>query len=59
MAKQDPTLPVGWLTEPSWRHTRLTVSQAKMHGNEPSKGAKVDAELAREEEQELRRKGKA
>ncbi|EHK98587.1 hypothetical protein GLAREA_07643 [Glarea lozoyensis ATCC 20868] len=32
---------------------------AKMHGNEPSKGAKVDAELQREEEEELKRKGKA
>ncbi|KAL2758480.1 hypothetical protein ACRALDRAFT_1075060 [Sodiomyces alcalophilus JCM 7366] len=32
---------------------------AKMHGNEPSKGAKVDAELAAEEEAELKRKGKA
>ncbi|TVY25496.1 hypothetical protein LHYA1_G005747 [Lachnellula hyalina] len=32
---------------------------AKMHGNEPSKGAKVDAEIQAEEEEELRRKGKA
>ncbi|KAH0524651.1 hypothetical protein TsFJ059_007131 [Trichoderma semiorbis] len=32
---------------------------AKMHGNEPSKGAKVDAELAADEEEYLRRKGKA
>ena len=30
-----------------------------MHGNEPSKGAKVDAELQQEEEEELKRKGKA
>lgn len=30
-----------------------------MHGNEPSKGAKVDAELKAEEEEALRRKGKA
>jgi hypothetical protein len=30
-----------------------------MHGNEPSKGAKVDAEIQREEEEELKRKGKA
>ena len=32
---------------------------AKMHGNEPSRGAKIDAELQAEEEEELRRKGKA
>ena len=32
---------------------------AKMHGNEPSKGAKLDAELQNEEEEYLKRKGKA
>ncbi|KAI6711581.1 hypothetical protein JHW43_005859 [Diplocarpon mali] len=32
---------------------------AKMHGNEPSKGAKIDAQIQAEEEEELRRKGKA
>ncbi|KAL9121228.1 MAG: hypothetical protein Q9187_002212 [Circinaria calcarea] len=32
---------------------------ARNHGNEPSKGAKIDAELKAEEEEELRRKGKA
>ncbi|KAL1597852.1 hypothetical protein SLS60_008339 [Paraconiothyrium brasiliense] len=31
---------------------------AKLHGNEPSKGAKIDQELKEEEEAELRRKGK-
>jgi hypothetical protein len=31
---------------------------AKMHGNEPSKGAKVDAQIQAEEEEELARKGK-
>jgi hypothetical protein len=30
-----------------------------MHGNEPSKGAKLDAELQNEEEEYLKRKGKA
>lgn len=30
-----------------------------MHGNEPSRGAKIDAELQAEEEELLRRKGKA
>lgn len=30
-----------------------------MHGNEPSRGAKVDAQLAAEDEEYLRRKGKA
>lgn len=29
-----------------------------MHGNEPSRGAKIDAELQQEEEEEPRRKGK-
>lgn len=32
---------------------------AKMHGNEPSKGAKIDAEIQAEEREELERKGKA
>ncbi|KAH8169900.1 hypothetical protein LIA77_10444 [Sarocladium implicatum] len=35
------------------------TAPAKMHGNEPSKGAKIDAELQAEEEEELKRKGKA
>lgn len=30
-----------------------------MHGNEPSRGAKIDAQIAAEEEEELKRKGKA
>lgn len=30
-----------------------------MHGNEPSRGAKIDAEIQREEEEYLQRKGKA
>ena len=32
--------------------------QARSHGNEPSKGAKIDAELQAEEEEELKKKGK-
>jgi len=32
---------------------------ARNHGNEPSKGAKIDKELMEEEQEELRRKGKA
>jgi hypothetical protein len=32
---------------------------ARAHGNEPSKGAKIDQELRDEEEAELKRKGKA
>jgi hypothetical protein len=32
---------------------------ARSHGNEPSKGAKIDQMLKEEEEEELRRKGKA
>jgi hypothetical protein len=30
-----------------------------MHGNEPSRGAKIDAEILAEEQEYLRRKGKA
>jgi len=30
-----------------------------MHGNEPSRGAKVDADLQKDDEEYLRRKGKA
>lgn len=30
--------------------------QAKMHGNEPSRGAKIDAELQAEDEAALRKK---
>jgi len=29
-----------------------------MHGNEPSRGAKIDAQIQAEEEEELKRKGK-
>ncbi|KAI1827680.1 hypothetical protein F4861DRAFT_329976 [Xylaria intraflava] len=32
---------------------------ARLHGNEPSKGARVDADLRAEEEAYLRRKGRA
>jgi hypothetical protein len=32
---------------------------ARAHGNEPSKGAKIDQELREEEEAELKAKGKA
>ncbi|KAI1433281.1 hypothetical protein GGR50DRAFT_515707 [Xylaria sp. CBS 124048] len=32
---------------------------AQLHGNEPSKGARVDADLQAEDEEYLRRKGKA
>ncbi|EOO01681.1 hypothetical protein UCRPA7_2798 [Phaeoacremonium minimum UCRPA7] len=32
---------------------------AKDHGNEPSRGAKIDAQIQAEEEEELKRKGKA
>ncbi len=31
--------------------------QARMHGNEPSKGAKIDAEIQAEEEEILKKKG--
>ena len=34
-----------------------TMYKAKSHGNEPSKGAKVDAEIQAEEEEILKKKG--
>ena len=58
MLKKDPTLPVS-LFQAHYHRSMLTKPQAKMHGNEPSRGAKIDAEIAREEEEELKRKGKA
>ncbi|KAF1993178.1 hypothetical protein P154DRAFT_625626 [Amniculicola lignicola CBS 123094] len=33
------------------------LAPARLHGNEPSKGAKIDAEIQAEEEAELRKKG--
>lgn len=35
------------------------LGPATFHGNEPSKGAKIDAEIMAEEREELKRKGKA
>jgi hypothetical protein len=35
------------------------TSIARSHGNEPSRGAKIDEELQREDEEELKKKGKA
>lgn len=35
------------------------LGPATFHGNEPSRGAKIDAEIMAEERDELRRKGKA
>lgn len=59
LSKKDPTLPVCCPFPWEFR-THLTLSrQAMRHGNEPSKGAKIDAELLAEDSEELRRKGKA
>jgi hypothetical protein len=41
----------------SHAYSLLTTLQAKNHGNEPSKGAKIDQELREEEEAELKKKG--
>jgi hypothetical protein len=45
------------------KETRLLQKDAtlpaKAHGNEPSRGAKIDQQLREEEEEELRNKGKA
>jgi hypothetical protein len=35
----------------------LITLQARNHGNEPSKGAKIDQELREEEEEILKKKG--
>jgi len=35
------------------------TAPAKMHGNEPSRGAKIDADIQTEEEEYLKSKGKA
>lgn len=35
------------------------LGPATFHGNEPSRGAKIDAEIMAEEREELKRKGKA
>ncbi|TVY84278.1 hypothetical protein LSUE1_G000260 [Lachnellula suecica] len=67
----DPKIPFGFFWQlslcrsysyvlPSKFTSKLTLLfKAKMHGNEPSKGAKIDAQLQAEEEAELKRKGKA
>ncbi|KAK4067073.1 uncharacterized protein Triagg1_7801 [Trichoderma aggressivum f. europaeum] len=57
LSKKDPTLPVS--ARFPYHEPLANNAKAKMHGNEPSKGAKVDAEIAADEEEYLRRKGKA
>ncbi|KAJ4301716.1 hypothetical protein N0V90_003809 [Kalmusia sp. IMI 367209] len=48
--------------EPMDEQSRLSQIDATLpareHGNEPSKGAKIDQQIREEEEEELRRKGK-
>ena len=63
--KKDPTLPVSLLPFPPSEcglerqpcAYKLPTLQARNHGNEPSKGAKIDAELKAEEEELLKKKG--
>jgi hypothetical protein len=45
---------VSWSFSPS---DSFSFYQAINHGNEPSKGAKIDQELKEEEEAELKKKG--
>ena len=49
------------LAELSWLHRQPLLTsddpQAKFHGNEPSKGAKIDQEIADEEAEILKKKG--
>ncbi|KAH9882238.1 hypothetical protein J1614_001410 [Plenodomus biglobosus] len=41
------------------RREKDATLPARAHGNEPSRGAKIDQQLREEEEAELKRKGKA
>ncbi|KAL9009740.1 MAG: hypothetical protein Q9173_005255 [Seirophora scorigena] len=57
-SQADPTLPVSVSTAVFVRDpNQRGVLQAKKHGNEPSKGAKIDAEIQQEEEEMLKKKG--
>jgi hypothetical protein len=58
----DATMPVSCTHAPYSRRwplfaDRIISYQAISHGNEPSKGAKIDQELREEEEAELKKKG--
>jgi hypothetical protein len=55
MSKKDPTAPVRQPITPK-TIKMLIIAQAKLHGNQPSKGAQVDAELQADDEQRLREK---
>lgn len=58
LSKQDPTKPVSYTSSLVWKNiSNNFFLQAKLHGNAPSKGAKIDAELQAEDEQRLREKG--
>lgn len=41
----------------NWRREIPNKKQARNHGNEPSKGAKIDAEIKAEEDEILKKKG--
>ena len=43
---------------PNPREIEDPLKAAKSHGNAPSRGAKIDAQIQQEEEEELSRKGK-
>ena len=45
------------MLEKGWHANICAIDQAKNHGNEPSKGAKIDAEIQAEEEETLKKKG--
>ncbi|KAF7436109.1 hypothetical protein PC9H_002935 [Pleurotus ostreatus] len=45
-------------TNPNPREIEDPLKPARSHGNEPSRGAKIDAQIQEEEEEELSRKGK-
>lgn len=55
--KKDPTLPVRKAKCIHAYQGSRAFYKAKNHGNEPSKGAKIDAELKAEDEEALKKKG--
>ena len=57
MGKKDPTAPVRPFNCPNTSNLAHQFQQAKMHGNEPSRGAEIDAEIQAEEEKTLKKKG--
>lgn len=56
-SKKDSTLPVSVSLIPNHMNSHSHSSQAINHGNQPSKGAKIDQELKEEEAEIMKKKG--